>query len=292
MTNSDEKRVSPEVVEQIWTIKKEVDALQVAAAHEHKPWYKSASAIIAAVAPLISVVSSAGNYYRNINLDQHRLRDELRSIIIRLSSLPLKHLELQEKYSKKPLLLGSISGQINAENMLLASRGVEIIDQISQFVSVSEILAIAIALVPSGEIGKAMPLFETVARKASHASDAVAAYRNLGTYSFQFGKVEQGRKYYSDALEIFEHDRFSNPPQITVNVTHAFTEMYWAQQEAIILNCKGWEQHLEMAEQHAQPFVANREHPVVKQIVETRSYGCPPIKPETQDRQAAPASVR
>ena len=185
---------------------------------------------------------------------------------------------------------GQASGMVNAENMMLATRGLEIIKQISTSVPDGQKLAIAFALTNSGEGPKAMKLLQLVAQEGGYLNDVVSAYRQLGALSFQVGEIERGRKYFSDALGIFNNDRFDDSVPYIISSTHAQTEMYWAQQEAMVSDCDAWNQHLDLAFNHVRLFVKGPNNAIVMQIGETRGYGCPPVK--ILDVRPLPANLR
>ena len=260
--------------DEIRAIKLEVDGLQIDAARRVVPWYRNASTLIAASALVISLAFGLVNHYRNVGLDQYRLRGELASTILRLHSLPLKMAEFSEKFSESSFIQGGISSLFQAESAFLASRGVEIIEQIPELVSVNERIVIGDALWKSGEIARAVPLFEEAGKSAPHAGEAVAAYRALGAMWFDYGDIERGRKHLSDAAKIFETGRFPDNPPRYIASTNSHTYMYWAQREALIGECDEWDRHLRTAKEIHDPIGA--EDLLSRQIAETNALGCPP----------------
>jgi len=268
--------------DQLLTVKAEVDALQIEAMRKIVPWYGNAATLIAAFALFISLGSTVFTYVRNIEQDNWALRAELRSLILRLNDLPLKNHELQQKYKKDALIAGDLAGLANNENLILSTQAAEIIAKIPQLVSGSEALTVAVALRNSNQFKASMDLLLVAEKGSNNSESMVTILRNLGVNNYRIGNPEIGRGYYQKALNIFIGGKFSTANAMYEFATHALTEMYWAQSEALIKNCGAWKEHIAKAYVQIEnvmsltPDIANVPNPIKSQIDKTASYGCTP----------------
>lgn len=266
--------------DQLKGLKAEVDALQIDAMRKSAPWYGNASTLIAAFALLISLGSTIFAYVRNIEQDNRTLRAELRTLILRLNDLPLKNHELQQQY-EDPLVAGSLSGIINSENLILSTQAAEIIEKIPALVSGSEVLTVAVALRNSNQFQLSTNLLLDGLEISRDAESTVSLLRSLGANSYYAGDFDSGQEYYKKALDVFERSEFrSLEDTYYEGTTHALTEMFWAQTEAIVGRCDAWKEHLENAYLHNQeatsvtPEFDGIVDPIKSQIEQTESIGC------------------
>lgn len=265
--------------ESIRMIKAEVDALQIAAARQSLSWYNNPSILIAVFALLFSFGTTIISYQQGIDQDERAMRAELRSLILRLNELPIKHYEAQKKYKDVAFIAGSLASTATNENIILANQGAEIIERIPDLALPSEYLAIANALQTTGQIEKSKSLVEIAANRATSLVDLLAARRKLGQHSFQLGDVMDGRRAYADALKIFEDDRFSPFNDYHEATTHALTEMFWAQNETIAPDCPAWSSHLASATTYLATLDIPPDDPILAQVNATLLWGCSPRTP-------------
>lgn len=262
------------------TLKAEVDALQIAAMKSSEPWYQNASTLIAAFALLISLGTTIFSYFESIDQENWALRAELRSLILRLNDLPLKNYELQLKYRGDELVAGDLAGYSNNENSIIATHAAEIIKRIPSMVSGAEIMSVAVALRNSNQLGISTDMLRAGLEGENNSDSMVAILRNLALNSFLGGNPDKGREYYIEALGLFNSGQFTPPSAYYEFITHALTEMYWAQQEAFISNCNAWNEHIGKANDYLEkaiqiiPTFPGQPNPVRDQINKTASFGC------------------
>lgn len=282
MADEQSRSASIDLEQELRTVKAEVDALQIAAMKNDTPWYGNASTLIAAFALLISLGSTIFTYMRSVEQENWALRAELRTLILRLNELPLKNHELQLKYKGNRLVAGDLAGLTNNENLIVASQAAEIIGKIPWMVSGGEALSVAVALKNSNQLRSSTELLLVALQGRNNTESMVAILRNLAGNNFLSGNLEEGRKYFQKALNVFRGDRFRPPNKIYEVSTHALTEMYWAQHEAQVKNCDAWEVHLRQAREYwarlntLRPGISGIPDPVGGQIEQTASLGCNP----------------
>jgi hypothetical protein len=120
---------------------------------EKKPWFKDASTIIALAAFVFSFGTTIFSYKRASDENIHNLKTELRTILQRLVALPKENIEASQKYKISPDIVGSFSGLINQENLLLTKQAGEIIGQLPlNQVSATDFITVAQALLASRDV--------------------------------------------------------------------------------------------------------------------------------------------
>src|SRR3982750_4385024 len=90
----------PETLEErVETMKREIDALQIAAAEKSKPWYGNVSTLLSVIALVFSLGTTLVSYHRANLQGVHDARQELRGMLQRLSALPKENVEIGVKYA-------------------------------------------------------------------------------------------------------------------------------------------------------------------------------------------------
>lgn len=206
-------------------IKKEVDALQIASAREHKPFYMNVPVVVSILALLFSFGTTLVSY-RKANLeDIHNSRKELRDILQRLAELPRENFLAQQQFSdvRKAAF---VSGVINQENSLLAKQAAEVAARIPAHISSPEYMAIAVALENSLEREGMLKHLRRAIDTADNANDETTALRMHGAFYFKNGDAERGRAILQQALDIFE--KYPENDEITRKATRLQTHLFWA----------------------------------------------------------------
>ena len=135
----------------------------------------------------------------------------------------------------------------------------------------------AVALGNSNQLKSSTDLLLLALDARNNSESVVTIYRNLGANNYRLGNIEEGRKFYRKAVTVFEDGQFKSPNPIYKLTTHALTEMFWAQQEALSKNCAGWKEHLGKAYAHSKKISALRQNfpgvpdPIKGQIDKTAS---------------------
>lgn len=238
---------APPLEDEIRRMKAEVDALQVHAMAEDRPWYLQMSALVSIFALAVSIFSAWASYDLAKRQNLREDRAELRELLQRLHAMPRENIELLVKYRDQPLVANQLSSVLNSENAALSTQALGIIDRIPDAVTSSERLAVAGALQNSGRIREALEIHEAVAgSEAATANDVLAAYRTLGANFFMLGEIEQGRHSFDQARGVLE-TRFKREHKSFKLFSNVTTELYQAQAEAYVRACPEAAEHVDAA---------------------------------------------
>lgn len=235
---------------ELWTVKREVDALQIAAAETRRPWYSNASVILSLLALLFSFGTTAVSYVRTQQQDVQAARAELRGLIQRLNELPVRNMELAREYAAEPNLQAMAGSFLAHEQSLLAKQATAVIDRIPGHVTATEYFGVAFALSAAGAYPASLRLLDDGLKVADNFGDEVSIRRQYGMILFQLGKPVQGREQYLEATRIF--DKYAAPSSAYRDWTEVLTRMYWAQTEAMFMYCAEAAQQLSEASKSLQ----------------------------------------
>jgi tetratricopeptide (TPR) repeat protein len=217
------------------TLKKEVDALQIAVHEQRTPWYKSTSTLLSIVALLFSFGTTFVSYKRTESQDLQGTRVELRGLLQRLAALPRENIETAKKYEADASAIATIGGFINQENALLARQAAEIVRKLPpEYVSATEYHAIGVALQNAYNVESAKDLFTKAIDVSNDLNDRVGALRMRANLLFIMGQPDAGRVDYQRALNVFSDFNKSPYNDYTKRSTHIWTELAWAYSEANI----------------------------------------------------------
>lgn len=230
-------------------MKREIDGMQVAMMSANRPWFRSASTIIAVLALMFSFGTTYVSYKRADALEIQSARQELRGLLQRLAALPKENLEAARKYASDPAAALLVGGFINQENAMLSRQASEIARRLpNEIVSPTEYYAVAIALQNAYELSGAREFLRMSLAAAEARSDfnsEIGALRMLAGLNFITGNPEEGRVEYQRARGIFT--RYPHFDQYTKVSTNVWTELSWASSEAIARSPMLVNQHLESA---------------------------------------------
>jgi hypothetical protein len=262
MTEDPGKTVDPTGVDlrsDLLRLKQEVDSIQISMMSAAKPWYRQISSLVAVVALVFSFGTTYVSYQHTAKQDTQAARAALRALLQRATSLPKENLELFKKYQDSPADAQQLSSFINQENTILAAQALELIDELGDVVSASELLAASYAAGTAGMLPAAERLTALAATRASNFTDAVAALRTQAAQAYAYGNLVAGQAHYTEALSIFS--RFPNPSQDIKHFTHLQTEGAWAYSEMGAGRCEPARQHL----LEARGYVARLSEPIRSQ---------------------------
>jgi tetratricopeptide (TPR) repeat protein len=202
--------------------------------------------LIASLALFFSFGTTFYSLKRTQEQDIHNSKVELRDLIQRLTAIPVRNLDLDQKYLKDAGARAQASALLSTENIVLAKQAVDVIDQIPNEVSAVEFLAVASALSKSGDYGQTRELYSRALETSDDATDFSNAARSLGVTAFDLGDVRGGRTAFQQALDVF--DRFPSSNSYFRTVTSSTTELFWAQEELSAQNCSQGLAHLSRGE--------------------------------------------
>lgn len=251
------------------------------------PWYREASTIVAILALIFSLSTTAVSYSKAKEQEYISSRAELRSIMERLSDLPAKHLQLQKDYEENPTLAAQLSGQVNSDNLALSNLADAVIRRIEgtsagkgKILDI-ELLSVATSLTSSFQHEKAKALLEMAQDRARDATTAAGIMRSLaGNYMYS-NDIVAARRYMGKAREIYSNDIFKNDAPINQAVTNATTEIQWANMEMMLSDCAEAGKHLKEGKRLVvtlPPSLVAQQ--LTAQVVESRAnlVNCSPIK--------------
>lgn len=248
-------------------LKREVDALQIVVHSQSTPWYRNISTLISVIALIFSFGTTYVSYVKAKNQDIQNLRVELRGLLQRLSALPKENVEMMKKYESDQASLISIGGFLNQENALLSRQAAEIARKIpSEYISATELSAIANALLYSYNIDGAKELFTKAIDVSEDMNDRITGLRNRANILFMTGQPEAGRVDYQRALNVFSEIN-SKYNDFTQKATHIQTEEAWAYAAANIGAKDEALQHLRNAENYVSSLPPGKETDRIRQGV-------------------------
>jgi tetratricopeptide (TPR) repeat protein len=276
MMTDDQQRLTERDAD-LQMLKKEVDALQIKLLATSTPWYRQASTLIAFFALLFSFGTTLVSLQRAEEQDRRNWKQELRGLILELVALPLKSVELTEKFEGRPLVLGGLQGALNQESLILADQASRVVREIPDLVTAQEYLALAGAFHNGGQLERAKEMRDRAIAVSETPIDAITALRQLGAMAFQQRDFAAGRKHYQDARNYFSSAAPGEDAGV-VAFTDSLTEMFWAQAEAIARQCEEFRFHIAEAKKIVtEAGSGSAAEQNLPQIVETESYGCPPM---------------
>lgn len=220
--------------EQFDILKKEVDTLQIQLSREQQPWYRTTSNIVALGALLFSFGTTGMAYFISHKNDIRTNRRDARTMIQRITRLPIEHFELQHKYPDNAVGQDLFAGAIALENSVLATQVTELLNRYPNTFSSTEYSAVAVSLVGAEDDYRAAPLFETAVELARTAFDYTGATRALAALYFRQGDYSTGRDYYEKALAVWK--RFPEQDVDLRNRTDIITLAYWSEAEVFAKN--------------------------------------------------------
>lgn len=227
-------------------MKREIDALQIAAHTQAKPWYKNMSTILSTVALLFSFGTTFVSYHRTTIQDIQNTRQELRGLLQRISALPKEVVEINKKYSSDTAAIKTVLGFINQENTLLATQAAELAKKLpTDLVSSAEYYAIAVALQATYDLAGADEFLKYSIQAAKDFNTEIAVVRSMAGLKFLQGQPDAGRIEFQKALDIFS--KYPAYDSFTKANTNVFSEVAWAQAEANIGQYELKDQHFKSA---------------------------------------------
>lgn len=213
------------------TLKQEVDGLQIIATNQKKPWYRDVSTIISVLALLFSFGTTAVSLHRTKAQDVQNSRQELRTLLQRLSAIPRENFEAGKRYETDANARAALGTLYAQENALLARQAAEIAGKLPpDVVSATEFYEVAVALQSAYNLSQAKVFVAKARTRATDFNDEVAAIRASAALEYLTGAPESGGKLFREALDIFS--KYTGYDQYTKDSTNALTQIQWALSEA------------------------------------------------------------
>jgi tetratricopeptide (TPR) repeat protein len=231
--------------EQLSTMKKEIDALQIEVAKPATPWYRQASVVIAVLALVFSFLTTYYSNHRTQLQDVHNAKIELRQIMQQLQDLTTVSAEYLDKYKNRPQVLGSALSMARTQQILLASQAADVIDEIPDDVGSTEYAAVAEVLATVDTSQRVYRYYERAIARAQDRDSYFAALRGLASVYYRVGDLEKGRSTYSRAVADATSGPWSNAAVASKMNVIAYTELLWSTAELNAKQCGLAVQHYE-----------------------------------------------
>lgn len=220
----------------IASLKREVDALQVAVLAQNTPWYRSAATISAALATLIAALSLLFSFATNLESqrkdEQQQVgaaREELVKVLARLTDIPKEVLHARARYENDPVFFDAINAQISNELVVLTSQADFLLEQMpAEVVSAADYFTIAGAFQSALDPSRAEDYFRrsmTRARELGNFSIDLRATRAVAGMLYQSGDFDVGGQFYNEALDIFS--RYTYVDKLTQDGANIQTRLIW-----------------------------------------------------------------
>ena len=250
----------------------EIDALQIRATRQERPWYRTLEGLVpvlALVFSLLTAVISGAWAKSQHDAAEQRLRQQaiqeaesqLRVTLQRLTALPKENAVLYEQMSDDAVA-GELASFSNMENVMLLDQAVDLIERIpSDRVSATEHATVAWFMNTwAGNHVESERLYQRAIRAGEASNDMMGyltATRGYAQLLFNMGRIEDGRDHYEKALGV--HEKFRNDrPQVAwyERFLDEATELFWANSELSVGNCAEAQRHIQTAGEHLRSIGA------------------------------------
>jgi hypothetical protein len=213
--------------EQLETLRAEVKDLTAKSLKANEePWHKKPATIISILALLFSFSTTIFSAYKARTDEILANRRDVRSIIEKLTRIPINNYELMQKY-KNEASGQALSGMINQENILLATQAAELIDRFPASFTSTEYFAVAGALASSNIMSKVPIMFQRAIDSATTSNDLNVAARSYAAYLYSKGNYTEGKRLYEESLKVW--NKFPEQNTYFVNSVELVTYLYWSQ---------------------------------------------------------------
>lgn len=234
---------------------------------KNKSWTNISSNIIAMIALLFSFGTTFFSYNRMNEQDIHNTKNELNSILEKLSSLPKENYELMNRYKYNPIATSKLSGYIMQENIILANQAYDIIKKLPEnIITGTEYYAVADAFVCIPDYDKAISLYKKAIFKINDITTEIAIHRSYANVLYQNGKIEEGRTEYDLANATFII--YNNYSFTFKTICYIQTEICWASSEISIGNKIEALRHISKANQYLKQLPNDMRSNYEKQIIQ------------------------
>jgi hypothetical protein len=219
-------------------LKAEVDALQIQFMKSNKPWYRDASTIVATLAFVFSLTTTAVSYVQAKHHDVEADRAALRQFTQRLLALPAEMVTVQRDYASQPAQADYLLSLKRQENTAIARQAAEIIERIPDQASAVECSVVTNALISTTRDSNVTKLLDLSERRAADLFERLYVMRNRGRYVMPHDPIA-ARREFNRALAATAGDRTLTPFERAWHDSE--THMYWTEVE---IDCAEARKHL------------------------------------------------
>ncbi|MGH8901317.1 MAG: hypothetical protein ACRDYA_06450 [Egibacteraceae bacterium] len=236
---------------------KQIDALQLEA-NKKKRWWGDPVAVVSALALVLSLFATAMTQYDKRQERQLEARNRLTSLVQQLTNISLQRQELLAQYGpgKAPVVT-------TEEVLLLASQAANLLESRQVSAAGAEYGLVAFALVNAGEFGRAKDLLSAARKLPQGLQEKVIVLRVVGIISFAENNIDEGRRAFEEAVNIFEQPQYSGTAEVVKNDTNYATELRWANAELSAGECIAAGRHLDKTKEHHSRLPVNPQRQVL-----------------------------
>ena len=236
-----------EMRRQVVTLKAEVDALQIASAHQRRSQWLQSSTILAVVGVLITVSTFFYGERQKRLEEQQADRVELAEITKKLDEYDSNNAEIIRQYRDDPTLTGNLLAYHLAESLVLADRATELIGrQNNGRFTGHEHFAVAHVYRSGGAFTEA---HQVATDGLNVAGDSVGLLSLLREMAIIEASMNQDLSLVESHLEeaIEKSERWDEQSEAWSNFT---TQKLWAYFLVVRRDCPRAEQHAQAAREH------------------------------------------
>jgi hypothetical protein len=213
-------------------------------AAKNKPWYLDAGTLISLLALVLSLIAFGYTSYREINKERDQQSQEFQSTIVELNSLSTQWSELFLKYQKDPDYYNTVDPSIRAQISLIGAKAYTLLAVLGDQVSALDAAVVANALQTTGDYTAGANVLKKAIPQAKNPTEYVVITRMLGNFSYYQGNIDDGNKYFSMAVQVFDKFPNTGTNQQEINFDKAQNEVYWALAAALHQQCPLAQQNL------------------------------------------------
>ena len=193
------------------------------------PWRRRPELWISIAAFVLSLASTAVSNIRQHRQDIISAQMQLSTIIQHLNQIPQQYAEVQAKYAGQPDVQSSLLSEIYADNTATAKRASQIIAQLKEDVTPTELYSVADAFCNAGLLKECRDFATKAITRATDFNDLVGALRLSANVSFALQDEEGGRALFKRALKASEKFEVA---EVYVLGNNFRTNLIWAAAEA------------------------------------------------------------
>src|ERR1043166_5231738 len=187
----------------------------------------SPSVMIAMAAFAISLITTGFSAYRTYKQDIDSRKQQLATVIQSIANLAIQSSDMFMKYKNDPALV-DVRGAVTQQSNMLVKQAYSLIRSLGSEASALDLINVAYLLsTMMNEVGLSDELLIRALPLAQNSTEYVAASRQLGQQKIFTGQVEDGNRYFQQALDVFEKFPKEANNQPYVLFTHGYTEHMW-----------------------------------------------------------------
>jgi tetratricopeptide (TPR) repeat protein len=160
--------------------------------------------VLAFLLSLVATVISALSARRE---RQRMIKNEISSILSRLMGILSESIKVQHEIGvSNPAYYQAMMHTLNQEQNFLLKQVIYLMDQVPRLVTAVEYNTVANALAFTGDMFTSDLYFQKSITTSPNNFDRARSIRGYAVFLFASGRVDEGRQYFTKALEMFQGD--------------------------------------------------------------------------------------